>query len=231
MSIEESRFDRRARLHAALADRTRLRIVDRLALGDATPGELQQLLDMPSNLVAHHLRVLEAEGLLRRHPSEGDRRRHYVQLLPAALEDLLPHGRDAVRRVVFVCTANTARSQLAAALWHRASAVPTTSAGTHPADTVAAGAVAVARRRHLPLRHGTPRSLEEVVTGDDFLVTVCDNAHEELRLHPSAAGLQALHWSVPDPVAVGTRAAFDAAYDDLAARVAQLAPRVTMPAT
>ena len=230
MGIEESALGRRARLHAALADRTRLRIVDRLTLGDATPGELQQLLDMPSNLVAHHLRVLESEGLLRRHHSEGDRRRHYVQLLPAALEDLLPRGCEPVRRVVFVCTANTARSQLAAALWHRASAVPTTSAGTHPADTVAPGAVAVARRHQLPLPQVSPRSLDEVVTDDDFLVTVCDHAHEELPLHPSAVGLRAVHWSVPDPVVVGTSAAFDTAYDDLAARVAHLAPRLTMTA-
>jgi protein-tyrosine-phosphatase len=45
------------------------------------------------------------------------------------------------QRVVFVCTANSARSHLAAALWRRASAVPAVSAGTRPADRIAPGAI------------------------------------------------------------------------------------------
>ena len=59
----------------------------------------------------------------------------------------------------------------------------------------------------------------------DFVVAVCDNAHEELDPRPVVR----LHWSVPDPVRVGTAAAFDAAYDDLATRVAHLAPRPHSP--
>lgn len=213
---------RRARVHAALAEPARLCIVDRLAHGDATPGELRDLLGMPSNLLAHHLRVLEAEGVLTRHRSEGDRRRSYVSLVPGALDDLLATECTPAERVVFVCTANTARSQLAAALWRRASRVPATSAGTHPADRVAPGAVAVARRRRLPLRQVRPRGLDDVLAAGDVVVTVCDSAHEELL-----GSVSSLHWSVPDPVAVGTDAAFDAAFDDLAARVAQLSPRLT----
>lgn len=217
---------RRAGLHAALAEPARLRIVDRLALGDATPGELQRLLGVPSNLVAHHLRVLEREGLLRRHRSQGDRRRTYLQLIPDALATLVPTGVVSASRVVFVCTANTARSQLAAALWAQASEVPATSAGTHPADAVAKGAVAVARRRHLPLRQVGPRALDGMLSDGDYLITVCDSAHEELERDPARDWDRVLHWSVPDPVAVGDADAFDAAYDDLAARVAHLAPRV-----
>lgn len=224
MSVEvDERVRRRARLHAALADPARLRLVDRLALGDATPGELRDLLDVPSNLLAHHLRVLEAEGLLTRHRSEGDRRRSYVSLVPAALEGLVDPGAAVASRVVFVCTANSARSQLAAALWNRASEVPATSAGTAPADRIDPGAVAVARRRRLRLRQARPRALDDVLAADDLVVTVCDRAHEELRHHPTPARL---HWSVPDPVPAGTAAAFDAAFDHVAARVQRLAPRV-----
>lgn len=231
MSIEAMRADadveRRARLHAALAEPARLRIVDRLRLGDATPGELQRLLDMPSNLLAHHLRVLEQDGVVLRHRSQGDRRRSYVQLVPRTLDGLVHGSATGIRapRVVFVCTANTARSQLAAALWSRASTVPATSAGTHPADRVAPGAVAVARRRHLPLRQVRPRALDDVLKAEDYVVTVCDHAHEELSL--DHADLRAVHWSVPDPVRLGTDAAFDDAYDDLAARVATLVPVLT----
>jgi protein-tyrosine-phosphatase/DNA-binding transcriptional ArsR family regulator len=222
-----SELDRRARLHAALADPARLRIVDHLGLGDSSPTELQALLGMPSNLLSHHLRVLGEAGLVTRHRSEADRRRTYLRLLPDALEGLLPQGVTPVARIVFVCTANSARSQLAAALWQQASTVPVASAGTHPADRVAPGAVLAARRHGLTLARAKPRQLADVLTDEDVVVTVCDNAHEEL--HADATGqepLRARHWSVPDPVRAGTDGAFDAAYDDLARRVSRLAPRL-----
>lgn len=216
--------EQRAQVHAALADPTRLRITDRLAEGDASPSELQALLGVPSNLLAHHLGVLGDAGLVERHRSEADRRRSYLRLLPAALDPIAPPPVREVPRVVFVCTANSARSQLAHALWSRASDVPAASAGTHPADAVAPGAAGVARRRGLALVSGRPRALSEVVSGSDFLVAVCDRAYEELDD-------VAVHWSVPDPVRVGTRAAYDAAYDELALRIAQLAPRLVAPAS
>lgn len=226
MGPESNSFGRRARLHGALADPARLQVVDRLMVSDASPAELRSLLDIPSNLLAHHLQVLEREGLVTRRRSEGDRRRTYLQLVPDVLEGLLPRTQRSAGRVVFVCTANTARSQLAAALWKRASAVPATSAGTHPADRIAPGALATAKRHRLPLRQVAPRSLHDVATEGDFLVTVCDNAHEELqRRHGEWP--DAVHWSVPDPVPVGSDAAFDAVYGDLTARVLHLADRLT----
>ena len=222
-------LDRRVRVHAALADSTRLRITDHLAYGDASPTELQALLGIPSNLLAHHLGVLGDVGLIARHRSEADRRRSYVRLLPDALDGLPPRGVTPVPRVVFVCTANSARSQLAAALWARASAVPVASAGTHPASQVAAGALAVADRRGVGLGEAQPMPLAEVVERDDYLVTVCDNVHEELHQESSAAAslTGGLHWSIPDPVRIGTAEAFDAAFDELNQRITHLAPHLT----
>lgn len=212
---------RRAARHAALADPARLQVVDLLALGDASPGELRTALGMPSNLLAHHLNVLAEAGLVTRSRSEGDRRRSYVRLDPTALDALVAAApATAAGRVVFVCTANSARSRLAEALWQRRSAVPVTSAGTHPAARVADGARAVADRRGLALPAGPPRPLGGTLTADDLVVTVCDAAHEELG-HRAA-----LHWSVPDPVRTGTAAAFDAAFDDLARRVDRLTDHV-----
>lgn len=52
----------RAARHAALGDPTRLTIVDLLALSSHSPSELQQVLEVPSNLLAHHLDVLEDPG-------------------------------------------------------------------------------------------------------------------------------------------------------------------------
>ncbi|MDZ7732130.1 MAG: hypothetical protein U5R31_02625 [Acidimicrobiia bacterium] len=73
---------------------------------------------MPTNLLAHHLAVLERAGLVRRDTSSGDRRRRYVRLDDRALDGLAPRpSQPPPTRVVFVCTHNSARSQLAAALW------------------------------------------------------------------------------------------------------------------
>ena len=151
MNTEQVReLGRRAAVHAALADPARLLITDTLADGDASPSELAGMLAMPSNLLAHHLRVLEEAGLVTRHRSEGDRRRSYLRLVPGALDTLAGVPQRAARRVLFVCTANSARSHLAAALWRQASRVPAASAGTHPADAIDPGAIDAALRPPAP---------------------------------------------------------------------------------
>jgi protein-tyrosine-phosphatase/DNA-binding HxlR family transcriptional regulator len=209
----------RAAVHAALADPARLRIVDTLGAGDASPSELAAMLGMPSNLLAHHLHVLDEAGILTRRRSEGDRRRTYLQLVPGALGGLVAPPGPAAHRVLFICTANSARSHLAAALWRRASPIPAVSAGTHPADSIAPGAIAAAGRHQLPLPRLRPRHLSQVRQEGDLIITVCDLAHEEL------GDLAAVHWSVPDPVPAGDPGSFDAALTALADRVGRLAPR------
>jgi protein-tyrosine-phosphatase/DNA-binding HxlR family transcriptional regulator len=217
---QDSDLARRAAVHAALADPARLRITDTLRAGDASPSELAAMLGMPSNLLAHHLHVLEQAGVITRRRSEGDRRRTYLQLIPRPLDSLAaPPGR-AARRVLFVCTANSARSHLAAALWRRASTIPAASAGTHPAAAIEPGAIAAAGRHRLPLPRLRPRHISDVRHDDDLVVTVCDLAHEEL------GRAAALHWSIPDPVPVGDPASFDAVLAQLSDRVGRLAPRL-----
>ena len=220
MNAERTEVARRAAVHAALGDPGRLAIVDALVLGEASPSELQRLLDMPSNLLAHHVRVLERAGVVSRHRSEGDRRRSYLRLTPGSLEALrpVPGVFQGAVRVVFVCTENSARSQLATAIWTGTGAVPATSAGTHPAAAVHPGAVAAAARHRLPLTPTTPRHVEDVLRTDDVVITVCDAAHEEL-----GAGL---HWSIPDPARRGDEAAFDHAIDELTDRIGRLAPAI-----
>jgi protein-tyrosine-phosphatase/DNA-binding transcriptional ArsR family regulator len=221
MNTEQSlELARRAAVHAALADPARLQITDTLLAGDASPSELAALLAMPSNLLAHHLHVLEQAGVIARRRSEGDRRRAYLQLVPAALDLTAAPPARAAARVLFVCTANSARSQLAAALWRRASSVPAASAGTHPAERIDPGAIAAARRHRLPLPRLRPRHLSEVRHDGDLVITVCDLAREEL------GGAAAVHWSVPDPVPAGDPAGFDAAVAELSRRVERLAPRL-----
>lgn len=213
-------LQRRAAVHAALADTVRLRIVDALAIGDLAPSEIQAILGITSNLLAHHLGVLEQAGLVERSRSEADRRRTYVRLAASARELVGASPVPAPRRIVFVCTANSARSQLAAALWRRESSVPAASAGTHPAPEIARGARAAASRHGLELPSTPPQSIDRVLTADDWIITVCDTAHEALD------GEDIAHWSIPDPVPLSTAAAFDAAYDELTERVRAIAPRL-----
>ena len=126
-----------------------------------------------------------------------------------------------VPRVVFVCTANSARSQLAAASWNRISPLPATSAGTHPAAKVHPRAVTVGRRHGLHLSRAATHPLNDVLTPEDMIVAVCDNAHEELDPNPDR-----LHWAIPDPVRIDTDQAFETAYADIARRVERLAETV-----
>ncbi len=223
MGVERDSVERRAALHAVLGDPGRLALVERLLLGDAAPSELGESLRMPSNLLAHHVNALERVGLVQRIRSEGDGRRIYVTLVHTAVAGVAPlHVESPVAaRVVFVCSHNSARSQLAAAVWHRMTDVPAASAGTHPAPRVHPRAVRVARRHGLSLAEARTAHIEDVVTADDLLVAVCDNAHEELSIDSWR-----LHWSVPDPVRVGTDAAFERAFKEIEDRVSRLAAAV-----
>lgn len=223
VTVADGELARRARVHAALGEPARLAIADRLVPGDASPGELGAALGLATNLLAHHLRVLQDAGVIRRIQSEGDRRRTYVQLTladPLVRAAVLPQHLQTPtgRRVVFVCTHNSARSQLAAASWRQVSPVPAACAGTHPAARVHPGAVAAGRRHGLRLGRARTAHVDQVLQPDDLVVAVCDSAHEELDPQ-----LPRLHWSIPDPVRVGTDAAFDAAYTEINDRIRALA--------
>ena len=195
MNTEQTAILRnRAGVHAALADVTRLRITDLLALSDRSASELGAALDVPSNLLAHHLNVLERAGLITRHRSEADRRRSYVRLVADGLEPLAPTPVGDAERVVFVCTANSARSQLAAALWQQASRIPVASAGTHQADRVDPGAIEVARRHGLDFTPLSPVQLDSVRLDGDLIITA-GNDGQCVKL----CAVLGLHELVDDP--------------------------------
>jgi protein-tyrosine-phosphatase len=210
---------RRAQRHAALGDPIRLAIVDELAVSDRAPVELRHRFGLESNLLAHHLDVLEEVGLIERTRSSGDGRRRYVHLLRSALDDLAIGTSPIGGPALFVCTRNSARSQLAAALWRNLTGEDAISAGTHPAEAVHPGAVAAGSRAGLDLSGAVPTLLEDL-DHPPLVVTVCDRAHEELAADPAW-----LHWSVPDPVPVGTERAFDDAVAELTDRILAVAGR------
>ena len=223
MNTDPSSLVSRARVHAALGDPARLAIADMLALGDASPGEVGARLGMPTNLVAHHLHVLAGAGVIDRRQSEHDRRRSYLRLRSAGLSALRTPGLTTSRRVVFVCTRNSARSQLAAALWTQRSEIPAASAGTEPAASVNPRAIRIARQHGLTLDPRGTAHLDEVAGEGDLVIAVCDHVHETLPRERTR-----LHWSIPDPVPVDTDAAFENAYSDLASRIDRFAPHLSI---
>jgi protein-tyrosine-phosphatase len=208
---------RRAAVHAALGEPVRLAIVDDLAVSDRSPKELAARFSLPSNLLAHHLDVLAVVGLIERFVSAGDRRRRYVRIVRAPLARLGVASAPPAGQVVFVCSHNSARSQLAAALWTARTGATATSAGTHPAGRVHPEAVAAGSRAGLDLSRATPQMFGAAGPAE-LVVTVCDQAHEELDAEPGW-----WHWSLPDPVEDGRPAAFDAVITELDDRISAVA--------
>ena len=217
MTAVDASIERRAAVHAALGEPVRLAIVEDLRTSDRAPTDLATRHGLPGNLLAHHLDVLERVGLIERRVSTGDRRRRYVRLRHQALHVLGPARQLPRGRALFVCTHNSARSQLAAALWRDRTGDQADSAGTHPGNRVHPGAIAAAKRAGIDISGARPRALQPGDTDVDLVVTVCDRAHEELDVAPDW-----LHWSIPDPVDGAKVRAFDTTLAELAERIAAI---------
>jgi protein-tyrosine-phosphatase/DNA-binding transcriptional ArsR family regulator len=226
-------YGARAALHHALAEPHRLAIVAALEVTDRTPGDLAERSGLSMNLLAFHLGVLESAGIVVRRRSTGDGRRRYVALRPSALEGIAvasghpacepTHVLGAAEHVLFVCTQNSARSQLAAVLWRGRTGRVAQSAGLAPARTVHPLAIAVAGSRGVDLSRAVPRGFDGVTVEPDLVVTVCDRA---LESGVPYVDRPLVHWSIADPAAVGTPAAFARTYDEVAERIEHLAERV-----
>ena len=184
-------LEQRAARHAALGDPVRLAIVDELAVSDRAPVELRHRLGIESNLLAHHLDVLERVGLIERSRSSGDGRRRYVHLRADALDGLAPGrpvalGPGAVR-LHRQLGPLPARGR-AVARGHRSPG----RLGRHPPRRPRShpGAVAAARRAGLDLGRRRPRPLDDGRAAlPPLVVTVCDRAHEELDARRRLAAL------------------------------------------
>lgn len=132
------------------------------------------------------------------------------------------------RRVLFLCTGNSCRSQMAEGLLRHLGEgrYEVFSAGTRPAERVHPLAVETMAERGIDISAHRPKLLDEFAGQTfDLLITTCDSANEECPYYPGAKAR--LHWSLPDPAkATGTdeevRAAFREAADDLQRRISEL---------
>ncbi|MCS6880750.1 MAG: metalloregulator ArsR/SmtB family transcription factor [Oscillochloridaceae bacterium] len=223
-----------------LADETRWRLLLLLRCSDYQVGELVERTGLAQNLISYHLNVLRQAGLVRVHRSDADARANYYSAhLPGLIA--LHHGLAAglalptaapiperMPPVVFLCRANSARSQMAEG-WLRAlsgARITVRSAGTHPAPLHPL-AVQVMAEAGIDIGYQQTKHVDTLADlASAVVVTVCDIAREECAVWLRAA-IQ-LHWSIADPVAVEDEAerlrAFRAVRDEVRERVSGLLP-------
>ena len=120
------------------------------------------------------------------------------------------------KRLLFVCTGNSARSQMAEAILNAKGngQLAAASAGSHPAAQVNPYALATLREFGIPWSGQPPRGLDGLQDEHwDYVITVCDRAKESCPIFPGQP--QLAHWSLPDPAeVVGDDAAKRAAFRD-----------------
>ncbi len=133
-------------------------------------------------------------------------------------------------RILFVCTGNSARSQLAEGLANHLGAgrVDAQSAGTRPFG-VNSYAVEVLKERDIDAGGQYSKGLNEVIEPFDLIITLCDSAVKECPA-PLLAGKHE-HWSTPDPSFVGggpdaVRQSFREVRDRLEGQIGELIDRV-----
>ncbi len=110
---------------------------------------------------------------------------------------------EKVFRVLFLCTGNSARSQIAEKVMNHKGRgrFVAESAGSHPADRVNPHAIGTLERHGYTWTGGRPRGMDGLAAGDwDFVITVCDRAREACPFFPGHPVMA--HWGMPDPAAV-----------------------------
>jgi ArsR family transcriptional regulator, arsenate/arsenite/antimonite-responsive transcriptional repressor / arsenate reductase (thioredoxin) len=207
-----------------LSNDIRWRLLQALAVTDMHVQELVEVVSKPQNLVSYHLKKLQAHGILQEHRSIADGREVYYSLdlnrvrasymsageslHPALGGEIRPEERegdgapDNTIRVLFLCTHNSARSQIAEAILRTRSKgkIDVHSAGTEATD-IHPLAIQALSDMNIDIGGQYSKSLERYVGQVfDYIITVCDRAKESCPVFPGDP--VRIHWSFPDPSAV-----------------------------
>ena len=230
-----------------LSDPLRWQLVVELGRSDRRVGELVQLVGKPQNVVSYHLAELRRADVVSARRSSADGRDVYYRADLLRCRDLLGDAglslhpglapgmapaedvrhRRTRPRLLFLCTGNSARSQIAEALVeHRsAGAVEARSAGSHP-KPLHPNAVRVMAERGIDIADRRTKSLTRFTRNRfDRVITLCDKVRKVCPDFPGAP--IAAHWSIADPAGAGdsdeaTYAAFEHVADEIEGRVALL---------
>jgi ArsR family transcriptional regulator, arsenate/arsenite/antimonite-responsive transcriptional repressor / arsenate reductase (thioredoxin) len=221
----------------------RWRLLGELARSDRMVHELTGLVGQPQNLVSYHLGKLRDARLVSARRSSADRRDAYYTVDLTRVGDLLSATGGALHpglrltppprgsagpgtvRVLFLCTGNSARSQMAEALARARSGgvVDAYSAGSDP-KPLRPEAVRVMREEHgIDLAGQASKHLG--VFADqrfDWVISLCDRVREVCPEFPGQP--ETIHWSVPDPAA--GHADDDASYPAFQQTAAELETRI-----
>jgi len=227
----------------------RWRMLVELAGSDRQVGELTHTLGEPQGLVSYHLARLRDGGLVSSHKSSFDGRSVYYrvhldrcgELLaatgaalhpgltsggPRASARPLARGRNQRHRVkvLFACTGNGTRSQLAEALLRdkAGDTVEVVSAGSHP-KPIHANTINVLAEMGIDIAGARSKSIAEFGGHPfDYVITLCDKVREVCPKFPGRG--RTMHWSIEDPslasgTARATLPAFRAVAADLESRI------------
>jgi protein-tyrosine-phosphatase/DNA-binding transcriptional ArsR family regulator len=220
----------------------RWRLLRELARSDRQVRELTGLTGHPQPLVSYHLGRLRAARLVTARRSSADGRDAYYTVDLARCGELLAAAGGALHpalgpgerppavapgtpaRVLFLCTGNGARSQMAEALAQRRSAglVQAFSAGSHP-GSLHPNTVRVMAEHGIDVRGREAKHLSGFSADRfDYVITLCDRVREvcpEFPGHP-----RHIHWSIPDPAAAGDTD--EASYPAFQATAAEVEARI-----
>lgn len=203
-----------------LANDVRWGLLKALAVGDHQVNELVALTNQPMNLVSYHLKKMRADELVTTRRSEADRRDVYYSADLARLRQLFYEAAEALhpaisapltpvdveslpfKRILFICTHNSARSQMAEGLLRHLShnRIHVVSAGSEP-TAVHPDAISAMDAMGIDIRAQRARPLADFASESfDFVITVCDKAREVCPTFPGDGVF--MHWGYPDPVVV-----------------------------
>jgi protein-tyrosine-phosphatase/DNA-binding transcriptional ArsR family regulator len=207
-----------------LAHEIRWKLLVLLSHSDYCVQELARLVEQPQNLVSYHLRQLRRHNIVTERRSAADGRDIYYSLDFATLHTLYFAAAETLHpalsstdttvektvstlpdkpvRVLFLCTENSARSQMAEALMRHLSKgqVDAFSAGSHPARihpyairAIAAIGIDISKQR--------PKHFDEFREQSfDRIITLCDRILEVCPTFPNDP--ERIHWSFPNPATV-----------------------------
>jgi len=228
----------------------RWRLAQMLSHSDHRVGELVEAVGERQNLVSYHLGLLRRAGVVSERRSSRDSRDVYYSLNLDGLREGLDRGLTGLHptlrvqwleatpapaegsrqpRLLFVCTGNSARSQLAEAIARDMArgTVEVASAGPKPAG-IHPMTLTVLQELGLPTDNLRSKSIHEVGDHFDFVITLCDVAREDC---PPFQRADVVHWSLPDPAQSNAsrrelRQAFRRTAEELRGRITFLLPMV-----
>ncbi len=231
-----------------LAHELRWQLLTLLVRSDYRVQELVRLVGQPANLVSYHLKQLRAHHIVHERRSTADARdvyytldldvvRQHYEAVGNAIHPLLhepespPNTQSATLtarqvRVLFLCTHNSARSQMAEGLLRSMSKgrVDVVSAGSQP-TVVHSDAIATLAALQIDISQQRSKSLDELADQQfDYIITVCDQVREICPVSPNDP--EQVHWGFADPAAIDDpterRAAFVRTARELSTRISHL---------